>query len=75
MSPATLMSALQEKTEVNVVPPTAALGAACAAASALAEEAGAVQQECGLDVLPDEYARATLRFGLVEASADQSSLP
>ena len=57
------------------MPPTAALGAACAAASALAEEAGAVQQECGLDILPDEYARATLRFGLVEASADQSTLP
>jgi hypothetical protein len=28
--------------------------------------AGEVQRECGLDVLPEEYANEALKFGLVE---------
>lgn len=57
----------QEKTTVEEAPPTEALAEACQHASALAWQAGQAQQECGLDILPDEFVRSTLRFGLVEA--------
>ena len=57
----------QEKTTVEAAPPTEALAEACQHASALAWQAGQAQQECGLDTLPDEFVRSTLRFGLVEA--------
>ena len=46
--------------------PTEALADACDHAVALAYEAGRTQKECGMDVLPDEYARNALKFGLVE---------
>ena len=52
---------------VEAAPPTEALAEACQYASALAWQAGQAQQECGLDILPDEFVRSTLRFGLVEA--------
>jgi hypothetical protein len=52
---------------VEAAPPTEALAEACQHAAALAWQAGQVQQECGLDILPDEFARGALRFGLVEA--------
>ena len=31
-------------------------------------QAGAVQQECGLPITPDEFVASTLKFGLTEAS-------
>ena len=46
--------------------PTARLADACENATALAWQAGEVQRGCGLDVLPEEYAASTLKFGLVE---------
>lgn len=52
---------------MEAAPPTEALAEACQHAAALAWQAGQVQQECGLDILPDEFVRSTLRFGLVEA--------
>ena len=52
---------------MEAAPPTEALAEACQHAAALAWQAGQVQQECGLDILPDELARGALRFGLVEA--------
>ncbi len=33
---------------------------------ALTRQAGKVQQECGLDILPDEFARGVLKWGLME---------
>lgn len=35
---------------------------------ALTQQAGKVQQKCGLDILPDEYARNVLKWGLMEVS-------
>ncbi|CAL8471306.1 g10848 [Coccomyxa elongata] len=63
-----LLSALvfQEKSDVEAPAPTDALADACDHAVALAWEAGQVQKECGMDILPDEYARGALKFGLVE---------
>ncbi|KAK9827734.1 hypothetical protein WJX81_007278 [Elliptochloris bilobata] len=63
-----LLSALvfQEKSEIEAAPPTEALAEACQHAAALAWQAGQAQQDCGLDILPDEFVRSTLRFGLVE---------
>lgn len=49
--------------------PTDALADACNHAVALAWEAGQVQKECGMDILPDKYARGALKFGLVEVRA------
>ena len=33
----------------------------------VAHSLGVVQMECGLDIVPDEFAREHLRFGLMEA--------
>lgn len=35
---------------------------------ALTRQAGKVQQECGLDILPDEFPRTVLKWGLMEVS-------
>ena len=59
----------QEKTDVGVAPPTAALAQACEAARALAWAAGEAERGAGLDVLPEERAAGALRFGLVEVRA------
>ncbi len=59
----------QEKSDVEAAAPTDALADACDHAVALAWEAGQVQKECGMDILPDEYARGALKFGLVEVRA------
>ena len=58
---------------MEAAPPTEALAEACQHASALAWQAGQAQQECGLDILPDEFVRSTLRFGLVEARCPAAS--
>ena len=65
----------QEKSAVEAAPPTEALAQACQHASALARQAGQAQQECGLDILPDEFVRSTLRFGLVEARPPDARFP
>jgi hypothetical protein len=57
---------LQEKSELEPEMPTAALTEACQQAADLAWMAGQTQQDCGLDIIPDEYMRAMLHFGLVE---------
>lgn len=49
--------------------PTEALAEAADHAVALAWQAGQQQKECGMDVLPDEYARGALKFGLMEVRA------
>lgn len=36
---------------------------------ALTRQAGKVQQECGLDILPDEFVRSVLKWGLMEVCA------
>ncbi len=64
----------QEKSDVEAAAPTEALADACDHAVALAYEAGRMQQECGMDVLPEEYARGALKFGLVEVRPFTSCL-
>lgn len=62
-----LLSALvfQEKSDVAPeLPP--ALAAAVEQLSAIAWQAGAVQAEAGLPLLPDEFQRQVLKFGLTE---------
>ncbi len=46
--------------------PTAALGDALDHTIMLALQAGQVQRDCGLDILPEDFVKATLKFGLVE---------
>ena len=48
--------------------PTAALGDALDHTIMLALQAGQVQRDCGLDILPEDFVAATLKFGLVEVS-------
>ena len=48
--------------------PTAALGDALDHTIMLALQAGQVQRDCGLDILPEDFVKATLKFGLVEVS-------
>ena len=62
------VTAVQEKVEAEPTPPTAALADALDHAVLLAQQAGQVQRACGLDVLPDDYVRSTLRFGLTEVT-------
>ena len=45
---------------------TPALAEARETVIALTRQAGKVQQECGLDILPDEFARVVLKWGLME---------
>ncbi len=45
---------------------TPALAEARETVIALTRQAGKVQQECGLDILPDEFARSVLKWGLME---------
>ena len=45
---------------------TPALAEARETVIALTRQAGKVQQECGLDILPDEFARGVLKWGLME---------
>jgi hypothetical protein len=60
---------------VEAPAPTEALADACEHAVALAYEAGRMQKECGMDVLPDEYARNALKFGLVEVRTCRLHIP
>jgi antiviral helicase SKI2 len=62
-----VLSALvfQEKSEVHGCP-TERLAAARDDVIELATAAGRVQKECGLDIIPDEYCRSVLKFGLME---------
>ena len=45
---------------------TPALAEARETVIALTRQAGKVQQDCGLDILPDEFARGVLKWGLME---------
>ena len=67
-----LLSALvfQEKSDVAPeLPP--ALAAARDQLAAIAWQAGAVQEEAGLPLVPDEYQRSVLKFGLIEVHPGQ----
>ena len=48
---------------------TPALAEARETVVALTRQAGKVQQECGLDILPDEFVRSVLKWGLMEVCA------
>lgn len=63
-----VLSALvfQEKSDVEAAAATPALAEARETVVALTEQAGKVQQQCGLDILPAEYARNVLKWGLME---------
>ncbi|KAL0030068.1 hypothetical protein WJX79_004816 [Trebouxia sp. C0005] len=63
-----VLSALvfQEKSDVEAAAATPALAEARETVIALTRQAGKVQQECGLDILPDEFARGVLKWGLME---------
>ena len=65
--------ALQEKSQVDAAPPTPGLAAAKEQMVALAEQAGKVQQQCGLDIVPAEFARGVLKWGLMQVSSDTQS--
>jgi len=56
----------QEKSDVEAAAATPALAEARETVIALTRQAGKVQQECGLDILPDEFARGVLKWGLME---------
>lgn len=60
--------ALQEKSDVEAPASTPALAEARENVVALTRQAGKVQQECGLDILPDEFPRAVLKWGLMEVT-------
>ena len=53
--------------------PTAALGDALDHTIMLALQAGQVQRDCGLDILPGDFVKSTLKFGLVEVSDAETS--
>ena len=48
---------------------TPALAEARETVVALTRQAGKIQQDCGLDILPDEFVRSVLKWGLVEVCA------
>ena len=56
----------QEKSDVEAAAATPALAEARETVIALTRQAGKVQQDCGLDILPDEFARSVLKWGLME---------
>ena len=66
---------MQEKVEEEPTPPTAALADALDHAALLAQQAGQVQRACGLDILPDDFVRATLKFGLTEVRLGADASP
>ena len=66
MTFSSLLSCAQEKSDVEAAAATPALAKARETVIALAEQAGKVQQQCGLDILPAEYARNVLKWGLME---------
>ena len=66
---------MQEKVEEEPAPPTAALADALDHAALLAQQAGQVQRAFGLDILPDEFVRSTLRFGLTEVMLVANASP
>ena len=68
-----LLRGLQEKSQVDAAPPTPGLAAAKEQMVALAEQAGKVQQQCGLDIVPAEFARGVLKWGLMQVSWDTQS--
>ena len=53
---------------MDAAPPTPGLAAAKEQMIALAEQAGRVQQQCGLDIVPAEFARGVLKWGLMQVS-------
>lgn len=63
------MSESQEKSDVEALAATPALAEARETMVALTRQAGKVQQECGLDILPDEFVRSVLKWGLMEVCA------
>ena len=58
---------------MDAAPPTPGLAAAKEQMVALAEQAGKVQQQCGLDIVPAEFARGVLKWGLMQVSWDMQS--
>ena len=60
---------MQEKSDVEAAAATPALAEARETVVALTEQAGKVQQQCGLDILPAEYARNVLKWGLTEVTS------
>lgn len=70
-----LLSALvfQEKSDVSPeLPP--ALEAARDQLAAIAWQAGAVQAEAGLPLMPDEFQRSVLKFGLIEVQSHHNTI-
>ena len=66
---------MQEKSDVEAPAATPALAEARETVIALTRQAGKVQQECGLDILPDEFARSVLKWGLMEVWSCHNMLP
>lgn len=56
---------------MDAAPPTPGLAAAKEQMVALAEQAGKVQQQCGLDIVPAEFARGVLKWGLMQVSREK----
>ena len=65
---------MQEKSDVEAPASTPALAEARENVIALTRQAGKEQQECGLDILPDEFPRAVLKWGLMEVTSFYSLL-
>lgn len=65
---------VQEKSDVEAAAPTPALAEARETVVALTRQAGKVQQERGLDILPDEFVRSVLKWGLMEVCTPPSWL-
>ncbi len=64
---------LQEKVDQEPAAPTAALADALDHTIALAHQAGQAQRECGLDILPGDFAQSTLKLGLIEVKEHKRS--
>ena len=58
---------------MDAAPPTPGLAAAKEHMVALAEQAGKVQQQCGLDIVPAEFARGILKWGLMQVGWETQS--
>ena len=65
----------QEKVDKEPAAPTAALGDALDNTITLALQAGQVQRDCGLDIMPEDFVKATLKFGLIEVGDAASCFP
>ena len=58
---------MQEKSELEgATAPNEKLEEARRQMQALAVQAGQVQQDCGLDIVPAEFCKEVLKFGLLE---------